>query len=112
VIPSGDPASRTYQVQAVLDNPDGRLKAGMFARAAFPSGSREAVAVPLGSVVRRGQLVGLFAVDADARARLRWVRLGRETGGQVEVISGLQAGERFVASPPAGFADGTPVEAR
>lgn len=112
VIPSGDPRSRTYQVQVILPNPDGRLKAGMFARATFPAGSREAVGVPAGSVVRRGQLEGLFVVDDDSRARLRWVRLGREAGDVVEVISGLQAGERFVVDPPTGLSDDSPVAAR
>jgi RND family efflux transporter MFP subunit len=112
VIPSGDPMSRTYQVQVVLPNPDGRLKAGMFARATFPAGTREAVGVPAGAVVRRGQLEGLFVVDTDSRARLRWVRLGREAGGIVEVISGLQPGERFVVDPPAGLSDDAPVTVR
>ena len=112
VIPSGDPMSRTYQVQVVLPNSSGRLKAGMFARATFPAGTREAVGVPAGAVVRRGQLEGLFVVDADSRARLRWVRLGREAGGLVEVISGLQPGERFVVDPPAGLSDDTPVTVR
>lgn len=109
VIPAGDPMSRTFEVQLLLDNRDGRIQSGMFARARFPKATRTALSVPKGAVVARGELTGVFVVEADGVARLRWIRAGREDGGQVEVLSGLAAGERFVAEPPPGFADGTPV---
>jgi RND family efflux transporter MFP subunit len=109
VLPSGDPMSRTYEVQMVLDNPQGRLRSGMFARASFARGLREALTVPLDAVVERGQLQGVFVLDADGRARLRWIRLGRVRGERVEVLSGLTAGESYLAAPPPGLADGTPV---
>ena len=82
----------------------------MFARAGFEHGTRSAVLVPLSAVVQRGQLRGLFVIDVDDRARLRWVRLGRLEDGRAEVLSGLAAGERFVVSPPQGLADGARVE--
>jgi RND family efflux transporter MFP subunit len=109
VLPSGDPMSRTYEVQMVLENPEGRLRSGMFARASFARGLREALTVPLGAVVERGQLQGVFVLDPDGRARLRWIRLGRIRGERVEVLSGLTAGESYLAAPPPGLADGTPV---
>ena len=112
LVPAGDAASRTFEAQLVLPNPEARLKAGMFARASFSRGgeTREALLVPESAVVRRGQLEGLFVTDEGGRARLRWVRLGRAVQGRVEVLSGLSAGERYVVAPGAGFADGTPVE--
>jgi RND family efflux transporter MFP subunit len=110
IIPAGDPASRTFQVQLELPNEDGRLKSGMFARVMFSRGARQALLVPATSVVERGQLIGLFVVDADGHARLRWVRLGKPVADRVEVLSGLAPGDRFVVSPPPTFADGTPVQ--
>ncbi len=110
VIPSGDTLSRTYRVELALDNPDGSLKSGMFARASLARGTRQALLVPGSAIVRRGQLVGVFVVGADQIARLRWVRLGRDANGTVEVLSGLEPGERFVVAPPAGFLDGTRVQ--
>jgi RND family efflux transporter MFP subunit len=110
ILPAGDPRSRTFEVHLLLSNPDNRLKSGMFARAGFEHGTRSAVLVPLSAVVQRGQLRGLFVIDVDDRARLRWVRLGRLEDGRAEVLSGLAAGERFVVSPPQGLADGVRVE--
>jgi RND family efflux transporter MFP subunit len=112
VVPAGDPVSRTYEVHLVLDNPDGRLKSGMFVRASFTRGSRDAMQVPAAAVVERGQLRGLFIVGDDSRARLRWVRLGKVSADGIEVLSGLEPGERFVSDAVAGLVDGVPVEAR
>jgi RND family efflux transporter MFP subunit len=111
VVPAGDPASRTFAVKLVLDNPDGRIKSGMFARARFPRGSRQALLVPRAAVVDRGQLRGLFVVDDGGRARLRWIKLGRPLGERVEVLAGLEPGERFAVAPPPGLSDGVPVAA-
>ena len=117
IVPAGDPASRTFSVRLLLDNTDGALKSGMFARVSFEHGERAVMRVPASSVVRRGQLEGLFVVsDADAlTARLRWIKTGRATAGadgetRVEVLSGIEAGERYVVAPPPGLADGDPVE--
>ncbi len=63
--------------------------------------------LPSTGIVRRGALTGAFVI-ADGRAELRWLRLGREQGGQVEVLSGLLPGER-VARFAGGLADGARV---
>jgi RND family efflux transporter MFP subunit len=112
VVPSGDPASRTFRVQLILDNTDGILRSGMFARARFLRGERQALAIPMDAVVRRGGLDGVFVVEEDLRARLRWLKLGRAEGELVEVLSGLEVGHRLVIRPPAGLADGVAVEVR
>lgn len=112
VVPAGDPASRTYEVHVVLPNPDGRLRSGMFARARFERGAREAIVIPASSIVRRGQLDGVFVVDDDGRARTRWVRTRAIAGDstRIEVTSGLGAGERFLPAPPAALVDGGRVK--
>jgi RND family efflux transporter MFP subunit len=108
VVPSGDPVSRTFAVQLLVDNPDGSIKSGMFARVLFSSGQREVLTVPEGALVRRGQMEGIFVVE-DGTARLRWIKSGRGDDGRVEVLSGLDAGERYVLDPPARLRDGSPV---
>lgn len=107
---SGDVATRTFAVEMVLENPDGTLKEGMFARAAFDTGKRSALLVPLTAVVERGQLVGVFVLDEDGRAGLRWVRLGTPRQDDVEVLSGLQPGERYLVAPTSAVHDGAHIE--
>jgi RND family efflux transporter MFP subunit len=111
ILPAGDPATRTFTVEMVLDNPDGAIKAGMFARAAFTTGTRSALLVPQGAVVERGQLSGVFVIDDNGRASLRWIKLGGRHGDSSEVLSGLQAGERYVSAPPSDLYDGATVTA-
>lgn len=111
IVPSVDPTSRTFQVKVLVDNPEGTLHSGMFARVGFQKGERPGLLVPEAAVVRRGQLEGVFVVRA-GQARLRWVRLGRAFGGQREVIAGLEAGELVVASGVERLRDGAAVEVR
>ncbi len=98
VIPTANPGSRTYDVEAYLDNPDGQLKSGMFARVIIPVGSRNAVLVPADAVIRRGQLTGLWLKNDQGNAALRWVRLGHGRDGQFEVLSGMTGDETVVLS--------------
>lgn len=109
IVPSGETASRTYEVQMVVDNGEAHLKPGMFARALLGQRERQVLTVPVSALVERGQLDGVFVVDDDGVARIRWVRLGPVTGTRVEILSGIEPGERFVVQPPPGLVDGTPI---
>lgn len=120
VVPAGDPASRTFRVELLIDNADGRLKSGMFARARFPGLTRSALAVPVHAVIRRGQLDVLLIAADDGRLRQRLITLGAPVSGPggavdadladpwVEVLSGLEAGERYVTDPAGLEAAGAP----
>jgi RND family efflux transporter MFP subunit len=109
VIPAADPGSRTYDIEAYVPNPEGRLKSGMFARVRVQVGWREAVAVPAASIAARGQLRGVFVVDQDSVVHLRWVRLGHAFAQQVEVLSGLKRGETIVLSAAVPLVEGDRV---
>jgi RND family efflux transporter MFP subunit len=112
ILPAGNPQSRTFTVRVVLENPDGMLRTGMFARLVIEKGRRKAIAVPESSLVRRGPLTGLFTADEEGKARLRWITTGETRDGKTEVLSGLKEGERFVVSPPAELADGARIEVK
>mgnify|MGYP002476317144 FL=1 len=112
ILPAGDPRSRTFTVRVVLDNPDGALRSGMFARLIIEKGTRNALAVSESALVRRGPLTGIFVVDEGSRARLRWITAGEIRDGRAEVLTGLKAGERFVLSPPPGLEDGAQIEVK
>ncbi|MGD9546901.1 MAG: efflux RND transporter periplasmic adaptor subunit [Candidatus Krumholzibacteriia bacterium] len=98
VVPTANPGSRTYDIEAIIPNEGGRLKSGMFARVKIPVGSRKAVLAPEEAIVRRGQLTGVWTVADDQTAHLRWIRLGNARDGRVEVLSGLDGGESVVLS--------------
>jgi RND family efflux transporter MFP subunit len=109
VVPTANPGSHTYDVEAQLENPEGRLKSGMFARMSIPVGTRSAILVPSGAVIRRGQLTGVWIVDDQGRVGLRWVRLGRALDERVEVLSGLAGGETIVLTAATPLAEGDKV---
>jgi RND family efflux transporter MFP subunit len=109
IVPSADPMSRTFQVKVLLDNPDGVINSGMFARVGFQKGERPGILVPQAATLRRGQLEGVYVVQ-DGQARLRWVRLGKTFGPRREVISGLEPGEIIVVAGLDDLRDGVPVE--
>lgn len=112
LVPAADPRSRTFTVRALLDNRNGGLRSGMFARLRLPGEGRGAVTVPESAVVRRGPLTGVFTVDDEKIARLRWVTLGERTGEDREILTGLAAGELVVSRIDPGLVDGRPVEVR
>jgi RND family efflux transporter MFP subunit len=103
VLPTVDASTHTRQVRLALPrNPQG-LAPGMFARAAFPLAAKGPgrLTVPSGSLVRRPEFNAVYVVNAEGRAQLRQVRLGRETREGVEVLAGLQAGEQIALDPVA-----------
>ena len=108
IVPSGDPASRTFMVKIQLENPDGRIVPGMYGRLSVSQGVRRFLAVPEESVERRGQLEGVFVVDDQDVARLRLVKTGTASPAGVEILTGLKPGERVVRQAQ-GMVDGAPV---
>ncbi|MEA2064452.1 MAG: efflux RND transporter periplasmic adaptor subunit [Gemmatimonadota bacterium] len=110
VIPSADPRTRTFGVTLVLGNTEGRLKSGMFTRVFFQTGTTRILALPDSAIVRKGQLTGVFTVDETGLARLRWLRLGQTSGEMVEVLSGLDPGDRVVLSGHRLMREGQKVE--
>jgi RND family efflux transporter MFP subunit len=98
IVPAANPASRSFLVKVALPA-DSRLRSGLFGRARFPRGERPALLIPQVSVVERGQLQGIYVLDANQIASLRYVSLGQSAGEQIEVLSGLQDGEKLVAAP-------------
>jgi RND family efflux transporter MFP subunit len=98
VFPAADPSSRSFVVKIELPS-DARLRAGLFGRVRFLRGQRAALLIPRSSAFQRGQLEGVYVVDRDGIATLRYVTLGAAVNSQIEVLSGLQEGEKLVAEP-------------
>lgn len=94
--PSLDPEARVLVAEAVVPNPEGLLKPGLFAtaRVELPA-TRETVLVPEAAVRTSAGVARLYVVR-EGRAELRVVHLGDTSGGLVEVLRGVEAGERVI----------------
>ncbi len=109
IVPAADSASHSFIVKIPLANQDGKLMSGMFARLELSRGSQQVLQISTSSLVQRGQLQGVYVVGADKRAELRWIKTGKTEGTQVQIQSGLRAGERVILSPSQALSDGQPV---
>jgi len=107
--PAADPASRTYLVKVELPARP-RLRSGMYGEALLTGESSDAIWIENRSVVRQGQIEGVYVVEDNQRARLRLLRLGGRSGHQVEVLAGLQRAESYVLAPGLELKDGVRVE--
>lgn len=98
IVPAADPASRSFVVKIALPA-EGRLRSGLFGRAHFARAARSALLIPVASIVQRGQLQSVYVLDAGQIAQLRYVTVGNRVADKIEVLSGLQEGDRIVAQP-------------
>ncbi len=94
-----DPETRTVEVRCELKNPGRQLKTEMFATLIIHTGgSREAVVAPLEALQNMDGEEVLFVSEGEYSFRARRVRVGRHSGSVVEIVSGLQAGEKVVVA--------------
>jgi HlyD family secretion protein len=108
VAPTVDAATRNGIVYVDLPQP-GAIKAGMFARGEFETGSSAAMTLPQSSVLQRDGFSYVFKLGADNRVAQAKVAVGRRVGDRVEVTSGLEANTRVVASGGGFLSDGDTV---
>jgi RND family efflux transporter MFP subunit len=91
-----------FLVKINLEKSTSTILSGMFSTVQFPVEKKSAyssmVLIPTEALVKNGQLTGIYTVSQSNTALLRWLRLGRTFGDQVEVLSGLNADESYILS--------------
>jgi len=110
IAPAADSVSRTFRIKMDL-SPQPGLRSGQFARLLVPVGESNSPRVPISAVVERGQLEIVFVV-ADQHAQLHLVKTGKRIGDEIEILSGLHAGDTVVIAGATQLTDGQPVEAK
>lgn len=106
---AADPQARS--VLAKLTVPAGTaVRSGQFVRVQVPGAPVRRLLVPATALSQLGQMERVFVVGEGNRAVLRLVKSGAVREGRVEILAGLDAGERLVAHPPAGLRDGQTLE--
>lgn len=91
-----DPETRTVKVRVAIDNRAGTFKPGMFAHAGFAGAPRRALLVPASAVLQSGPSTRVMVERSALVFTPRTVEVGASHGDQVEIVSGLRAGERIV----------------
>jgi membrane fusion protein (multidrug efflux system) len=102
--------SRSITVRALLPNPDGKLRPGMFLTVELIREEVTALLVPEQALVPDQSRQFLYVVGPDGIVDRREIRTGRRRPGEVEVLSGLVAGERVIAEGTQKARPGAPVE--
>jgi membrane fusion protein (multidrug efflux system) len=95
-----DPATRALKARAEFANADRRLKPGMLIKVGIDQGQRQAVAVPEAAIQFEGAQAFVYLIAQGPKgpiARRTTVQTGLSSGGYIEIVSGLKAGDRIVA---------------
>lgn len=110
VDPQVDSAGRSALLRGRIDNPDGKLKPGMFARVRLTLSEREkALVVPEEAIVPQGNKITVWKV-VDGKAMRTEVKTGARRDAKVEIVEGLQLGDMVVTAGQMRLArDGSPV---
>jgi len=101
-----------YLVKIILDHTTNKLLSGMFASVQFPIKNKnilKTVLIPTDALVTKGELSGVYTVSQSGTAVLRWLRLGRTYGNEVEVLSGLNTDESYIISAEGKLFNGAKV---
>jgi RND family efflux transporter MFP subunit len=104
IVPAVDPVSRTFLMK--VDIKGESLRTGLYGRVLVPEGKREAILIPKESVIEKGQLVGVYAVDDKGIITYRLIKIGKTYNEKVEVLSGLSDGDRIVVDGVENVVDG------
>jgi Cu(I)/Ag(I) efflux system membrane fusion protein len=96
VDPVLNPSTRTLRVRAEVSDPQGQLKPEMFVNASIEVPLGEKLAVPIDAVLDTGERQTVFVEVSDGEFAPREVKVGRQADAEVEILSGLKAGEKIV----------------
>ena len=98
VLPEANRDTRTLRVRMVFANPQLKLRPGMFAQVTLDGAREDALVVPSEAVIRTGKRTLVFVAEDGGRYRPVAVELGDTVDGNTVVRSGVNAGQRVVAS--------------
>lgn len=108
VAPTIDPATRKLHIK--IDVKGDGLKSGLYAQVKIPTNKKEAILVNKTTIVEKGQLNGVYVVDAMGLIVYRIVRMGKQYDQQVEILSGINAGETIIVDGLENVVDGGVVK--
>jgi RND family efflux transporter MFP subunit len=108
VVQASDVRTHSFIVKIYIPANKG-LVTGMYGKAYFPVGKREAILVPKSAVVEMSGVTGVYLVSAERGAMFQMIQVGEEHGNFVEVLTGLKKGDRVISDKHLGILDGKQV---
>ena len=113
VSPTIDPQTRTLRVKALIENSDGRLRPGLFARADLGVSKRSGIPmVPEDAILQRSDGSVLFRIADDGTAERLRVKTGVYDDGLVEIASGISPGDSIIVRGQTNLIHGAVVSIR
>ena len=105
-----DPMTRTLLTEVDVPNKDGRLLPGSFGEVHFRAGvNARKVTVPVNAMLFRQEGPRVALVNSDSRIHLQPITIGRDYGATLEVVSGVDVGDRIVVNPADSLEEGQQV---
>jgi RND family efflux transporter MFP subunit len=101
IFPEAATASGTFRARVELPKGALALEPGMYVKVGLVIGEAERLTVPATALVRRSEVTAVYVVDEKGVVSLRYVRPGNRFGDEVEILSGLVAGEKVALDPVA-----------
>ncbi len=112
--PSAFRTGGQYSMKLAIDTKDKEnIRPGMYVNILIPNKTSENITSKImldkSSIVYRDQLTGVYVIDDQSQANLRWIRLGKTIGNQVEVLSGLSQNDEIVSKAEGKLYNGVKV---
>jgi RND family efflux transporter MFP subunit len=111
IFPEAATPSSTFRARVELPQAAPGLAPGVFVKVGLVIGEAERLLVPANALIQRSEVNGVYVIDAQGHVALRYVRPGHRYGDQVEILSGLVAGDRVALDPVAAGNRVAPAEA-
>lgn len=105
-----DPSTRTMQVEIDVPNPNYHLQPGMYANVTLLANSRaNTLTVPVEAIQRNGNKTDVLVLDGQNRVQRREVEIGVQSSNNVEIVAGLNEGERVIVGNLGSYQPGETV---
>jgi RND family efflux transporter MFP subunit len=105
-----DPATRTLLTEVQVPNPNGALLPGMYAQVDLKSPRRDPpLLIPGDTLLVRPEGTEVALVNAEQKVHFQRIQLGRDYGAKIEVLGGLEAGQKIIVNPGDAVREGVKV---
>ncbi len=108
IVPGANPTSRTLKVKANLPFADG-VQSGLFGRISMKTRSEPTLSIPKSAIVDRNGLTGVYVVDEANTVQFNIITVGKQWDNRIQVLSGLDEGQRIVANKVDGITAGSVI---